>query len=372
MLHLVAQKDRNMKPELSIIIPVYNCEKYIIRCLGSVLRQQDSQKYEIIVVNDGSTDNTATQLNKFAIKYKNINVIHQKNAGVSVARNVGISASRGKYVTFVDGDDMVGINAKAFDKYLVYSCNHHGLISSGTTDIPKKLTAEYFDKGYFVNMLNIARKTDADIVLGGYVGLNFDGGFMGPRLWRDVYDKQHIYKDTPKDKRTAMNAIDLRQSANFALYSRELLDKNKLQFTVNMQLDEDILFGMLAVLYAKKIATAPDVTYFYNRHDGTLSSTNCLSKYDIAYIQRFVVLLNEIAKMPKYESLFAYYTQEYVQYVTRHILLSDNEMHFSTNMYKCKDCECQSCIECPIVNDVLEHCRQSIIKYLSNSNIKVR
>ncbi len=356
-----------MQPELSVIIPVYNCEKYIIRCLGSILRQQDSDKYEIIVVNDGSTDNTAQKLNKFTPKYKNINVIHQKNAGVSVARNVGIATSHGKYVTFVDGDDMVGINAKAFDKNLIYSCNHHGLISSGTTDIPKKLTAKYFDKGYFINMLNIAHKTDADIVLGGYVAIDYEGDFYGPRLWRDVYNKQHIYKEKMQDKQIAMNAIDLRQSANFALYNREMLDKHNLRFVVNMQLDEDILFGMLAVLHAKKIATAPDVTYFYNRHKGTLSSINCLSKYDIAYVQRFTVLLNEIAKMPKYAELFTRYTQEYVQYVMRYGTQSDNEM----NMYKCKKCERQSCVNCPIVNDVLEHCRQSIIKYFSNSNVRV-
>ena len=125
-----------MQPELSIIIPVYNCEKYIIRCLGSILRQQDSDKYEIIVVNDGSTDNTANKLNKFAPKYKNIKVIHQKNAGVSVARNVGISASHGKYVTFVDGDDIVGINAKAFDKHLQDSkCNKkYDVMCVGTGD----------------------------------------------------------------------------------------------------------------------------------------------------------------------------------------------------------------------------------------------
>lgn len=362
-----------MKPELSIIIPVYNCEKYIIRCLGSVLHQQDSDKYEIIVVNDGSTDNTAQKLNKIATKYKNIKVIHQNNAGVSAARNVGIAASHGKYVTFVDGDDMVGVNAKAFDKHLQKydSDSRYDLICSGThTDVPTKLTAEYFDKGYFVNMLNTAYKTQADIVFGGHVGINYEGDFYGPHLWRQVYDEQHIYKEKPKDKRTAMAAIDLRESANFALYSREMLDKNNLRFVVNMQLDEDILFGMLAVLYAEKIATAPEVTYFYNRRPGTLSNMDCLSKYDIAYIQRFTVLLNEIAKMPKYESLFTYYTHEYAKYVTRYIIRSDKDINFPIRMYACKDCKRKTCMKCQTVNDVLEHCKQNIIKYLSNSNVK--
>ncbi len=366
-----------MQPELSIIIPVYNCEKYIIRCLGSILRQQDSDKYEIIVVNDGSTDNTANKLNKFAPKYKNIKVIHQKNAGVSVARNVGISASHGKYVTFVDGDDIVGINAKAFDKHLQDSkCNKkYDVMCVGThKDVPKKLTAEYFDNGYFVNMLNVARKTTADIVLGGHVGIDYEGDFNGPHLWRNVYDAQYVYKDTPQDKQTAIDAVDLRQNANFALYSRAFLDKNNLRFVVNMQLDEDILFGMLAVLHAKKIATAPDVTYFYNRHPGTLSNLDCVSKYDIAYLQRSAVLLNEIAKMPKYDSLFTHYTQEYAKYVERYIVRFDNEIKLPTNMYNCVDCKRTSCkgfIGCRIVDDVLEHCKQNIIKYLSNSNVRM-
>lgn len=366
-----------MQPELSIIIPVYNCEKYIIRCLGSVLRQQDSDKYEIIVVNDGSTDNTAQKLNQFTPKYKNINVIHQKNAGVSAARNVGISASHGKYITFVDADDMVGLNAKAFDKHLQdFKCkNWCDIMCVGThKDVPKKLTAEYFDKGYFVNMLNVAYKTKADIVLGGYVGIDYDGDFNGPHLWRNVYNAQYVYKDTPKDKQIAIKAIDSRQSANFALFSREMLDKNNLRFVVNMQLDEDILFGMLAVLYAQKIATAPDVTYFYNRHSGSLSNMDSLLKYDIAYIQRFAVLLHEIAKMPKYKSLFTQYTQEYAQYVTRYIMRSDREINFPKSMYNCKDCKRTSCtgfVGCRIANDVLEHCRQNIIKYLSNSNVRM-
>ena len=372
-----------MQPELSIIIPVYNCEKYIIRCLGSVLRQQDSDKYEIIVVNDGSTDNTAQKLNQFAPKYKNINVIHQKNAGVSVARNVGISASHGKYITFIDSDDMVGFKAQMFDKHLQNSMcrTRHDLICAGThKDVPKRLTAEYFDNGYFVNMLNVAYKTKADIVLGGYVGIDYEGDFIGPHLWCNVYDTQYVYKDTLQDKQIAIKAIDSRQSANFALYSRDFLDKSSLRFVVNMQLDEDILFGMLAVLYAKKIATAPDVTYFYNRHSGSLSNMDSLLKYDIAYIQRFAVLLNEIAKMPKYESLFTHYTQEYAKYVERYIMRprydiqNDDEITFPNSMYNCADCKRTSCkgfIRCRIVNDVLEHCRQNIIKYLPNSNVRM-
>lgn len=369
-----------MQPELSIIIPVYNCEKYIIRCLGSVLRQQGSDKYEIIVVNDGSTDNTAQKLNKFAKKYKNISVIHQDNMGVSVARNQGIAASRGKYVTFIDGDDMVGIKAKTFDKHLQNSdCNNkHGLVCSGThilSDIPKKFTAEYFDNGYFVNMLNTAHKTKADIVLGGYIGIDYEGDFVGPFLWRNVYDEQHVYKKTEQDKRMFMNTVDIRQSANFALFSREMLDKNNLRFVENMQLDEDILFCMLAGLYAEKVATAPDVTYFYNRHLGTLSNTECVEKYDIAYVQRFAVLLNEIAKMPEYKELFTHYTHEYLRYVSRYIIgnviLETIQTKIPTSMWNCMDCKKTNCKKCPTVNEILEHCRQNIKIYLPNSNVRM-
>jgi len=93
-----------MQPLLSVIIPVYNAEKYIERCLNSVVGQT-YENLEIILVDDGSPDNSGKICDAYAVKYPGIRVIHQQNYGVSTARNNGIDAAAGEYITFVDPDD---------------------------------------------------------------------------------------------------------------------------------------------------------------------------------------------------------------------------------------------------------------------------
>lgn len=95
---------RNRTCKLSVIVPAYNVEKYIDHCLESILRQQVTFDYEVIVVNDGSTDSTPARLEKYK-KNERIHIIHQKNGGLSAARNTGISCSKGEYLCFVDSDD---------------------------------------------------------------------------------------------------------------------------------------------------------------------------------------------------------------------------------------------------------------------------
>lgn len=93
---------------LSIIVPVYNVEKYLPDCLESLLNQGiDEDSYEILCIDDGSTDDCYDILNKYANKHKQIKVFHQENKGVSAARNVGLDNASGKYIAFVDSDDFV-------------------------------------------------------------------------------------------------------------------------------------------------------------------------------------------------------------------------------------------------------------------------
>lgn len=96
------------KPGLvSIIIPVFNCEKYLEKCLRSIV-DQTYRRLQIIVVNDGSTDDSGKIIQEFADNYPNILLINQKNLGVSAARNSGIEKADGEYLLFVDGDDYLG------------------------------------------------------------------------------------------------------------------------------------------------------------------------------------------------------------------------------------------------------------------------
>lgn len=93
--------------KLSIIIPVYNVEKYLGKCLDSCLEQNvDMTAYEIIIINDGSVDNSLEVANLYA-EQPNVNIISQKNSGLSAARNTGLNIARGEYIWFVDSDDWI-------------------------------------------------------------------------------------------------------------------------------------------------------------------------------------------------------------------------------------------------------------------------
>ena len=101
--------------KLSIIIPVYNVEQYIDECLHSVTSQgRTEDDYEIIVVNDGTLDNSMDIVDRYVCQHENISVIHQSNSGLSIARNTGLQHACGEYVWFVDSDDWIAEDALSF------------------------------------------------------------------------------------------------------------------------------------------------------------------------------------------------------------------------------------------------------------------
>lgn len=116
-LSMVSQRPSNMfmpivfkesvSYDISIIVPVYNVEKYLKPCLGSIVTQEFSGKFEVIIVDDGSKDDFGAIADSYGLM-PNVLVIHQVNGGLSAARNAGLRVSRGKYIMFVDSDDMIG------------------------------------------------------------------------------------------------------------------------------------------------------------------------------------------------------------------------------------------------------------------------
>lgn len=101
-----AQTNKSIVPILTVIVPAYNVEQYIDRCIQSIL-EQSYKAIEILIVNDGSTDSTPALCDKWARKDRRVKVIHKSNAGLGAARNTGLAEARGEYVTFVDSDDEV-------------------------------------------------------------------------------------------------------------------------------------------------------------------------------------------------------------------------------------------------------------------------
>ena len=131
---------------ISIIIPVYNTEKYIERCLRSILAQT-YQQFEIIIVDDGSTDGSIEICKKYALKTSKIKIVQIKNSGQSVARNVGIKNASGDYICFVDSDDWIDrlLLEKAVSCFHSYSCDIVKFTSIITSLEQSKLESKDYD-----------------------------------------------------------------------------------------------------------------------------------------------------------------------------------------------------------------------------------
>jgi glycosyltransferase involved in cell wall biosynthesis len=112
-----------MEPLITIIIPLYNTEKYIYDCVLSVI-EQEYKNIEIIVINDGSTDNSVNKIKHFLVEDKRLKIIEIENAGVSNARNVGVNNANGTYIVFIDADDYITKD------YISYMYNLASLSSS--------------------------------------------------------------------------------------------------------------------------------------------------------------------------------------------------------------------------------------------------
>lgn len=139
--------------KLSIIVPVYNVADYLPKCLDSLLAQDLPQnEYEIIVVNDGSTDNSGDIAQQYADKYANITLINQSNQGLSGARNTGIKHANGEYIQFVDSDDYIEKNVLGGlmkqvekDDLDVLRYNYHNINTKGDIFVPFKSGKPYVD-----------------------------------------------------------------------------------------------------------------------------------------------------------------------------------------------------------------------------------
>lgn len=204
-----------MAPKISIVIPVYNAEKYLSGCLDSILAQQYGGELELICVNDGSNDNSAQILQNYAAKNLNIKVISQVNKGAAAARNAGIKAASGKYISFIDADDYIlaglyskfaqEINKEDVDIYMF-----NGQIE--TTE--KKRTSVFFTSSMFKSNI-----TEDDCI--DYKDIaNFFYGNQA--IWNKIYRadflREHnfcmkegcVFEDTLFNFATIINAAKIR------------------------------------------------------------------------------------------------------------------------------------------------------------------
>ena len=171
--------------EFSIIIPIYNCASYIERCLSSLIKQTNFQLCQIILVNDGSTDNSDDLCQQYVNSYVNIQYISQRNSGAWAARYTGLKIATGKYTTFVDSDDYVesGFIEIAHQVLFSESPDLFCYLTSNQTPNNQNLSN--------IEPLNIHHFTsdEAFVTLGTHCGMpyNMHGVFFKTALLQNVY-----------------------------------------------------------------------------------------------------------------------------------------------------------------------------------------
>ena len=124
-----------MSIKISLIIPVYNCEKYLEKCLESVMKQ-DLAGIEVIIINDGSEDNSLEIVEGYKSRFKNISIINQENKGQGAARNLGIKIAKGEYIGFIDADDYIEPNMIS-SMYYTAKDNNCDVVNCGTNIVSK-------------------------------------------------------------------------------------------------------------------------------------------------------------------------------------------------------------------------------------------
>ncbi len=230
-------------PIISCIVPVYNVENYLAYCIDSILKQT-LLNFELILVDDGSTDKSPSICDEYEKKDNRIKVIHKKNGGVSSARNAGLDIAQGDYITFVDSDDWV-------------------------------------DSTYFSTLYKVAMETNADLVICGYkqqVPSNvFDGNSsidikdfccVADELDRILYNKQEFFEVFPQ-MRINQN-ISKTLQCPWARLIKVTKDNTSLRFNENINNGEDYLFNLQLYKNMHTICFIKEMLYYYRYVEGSL------------------------------------------------------------------------------------------------------
>ncbi len=255
----------------SVIIPVYNSEAYLHKCIGSIL-QQDYRDYELILVDDGSTDASRQICEGYAAEHTNIQLICQENSGPSVARNRGIDRARGEYITFVDSDDWV-------------------------------------KPGYF-QILSDAVAQNPDLVFFG--AGHCDGINEIPKAFppADVTGNDRIVGFIADHYRTG----DICSVVSKAC-SRKLLCDETVRFPEGTVVEEDLQFVLLAADKAQSLLSIQDILYCYERRTfGSVTTKYNPQKFDSktrAYREEL-----RIAKKWNQKKLTAIFHDNYLSYIS--------------------------------------------------------
>ncbi len=271
-------RGNEVHPLISVIIPVYNVEKYLARCLDSIIYQAYSN-LEIILVDDGSPDNSGKICDDYAEKDNRVRVIHKENGGVSSARNIGIEVAKGDYITFVDSDD--------------YILDNHFL--------------------QFVK----SEKNSNDMVISSFIVKR------GDVIHRINYD----YRDLVLSKCTNDEEIILFDPSMCYVwnkfYKKNIIDAQHIRFDEGVGFGEDTIFIYTYLKHCKQVRYIEGATYCYEDKEST--ATKRYWEDLLIYLKKEILVYNEFlsvldaTEVVKKEVLGFYSTRFFRLWVNRHI-----------------------------------------------------
>ncbi|MDY3060767.1 glycosyltransferase [Fusobacterium sp.] len=267
------------KDLISVIVPVYNIEKYLPRCIDSIL-DQTYKNWEAIFINDGSTDNSLKILEEYKKRDERIKIIDKKNAGSGAARNDGIETSKGKYIAFLDSDDWYE------EDFLEKLYNNLIENSSDVSMCNPKMTYDNINKNkkintYFFNEIEL-NKTPEKIL----------GILAMPVVWNKLYKK-------------------------------DIIVKNRIKFP-NYSFCEDVEFLYKTFLYANKVSKIEDDLYnYYQRED---SETKKIKEESIEQVYKVIKNIENYVKENFIEKLeiFYQYKIQFLYSISQILLLRTN------------------------------------------------
>ena len=243
-------------PKVSIVVPIYNTENYLVRCLDSICNQT-LLDLEIICINDYSLDNSLNIITEYSLRDMRIKVIDlKKKCGAAVARNIGIKHASGKYIGFVDSDD-------------------------------------YIELDFYEKLFNCADRTKADIVKGANLKLIYPNGNI-------EIDKQNLI--------IANNKLFFWFQFTSCIFRINFLKDNNIFFPKNLLVGEDPVFSFKASLSCKKIEIVDDAQYYYCRRDNSMNSDEFNMEKVVSYAKYIRIMrdliLNANINKNDHKSLF--------------------------------------------------------------------
>lgn len=261
-------------PQLSIIIPAYNVEAFLPQCLDSIF-SQDYAEYEVLCIDDGSTDGTPELLQRYVAEHHNLRVFKQPNQGMSTARNLGLREAKGEYVLFVDSDDWI-----CEGSLVVLSASLNG------EDVVCFNAKKYIEKTEEYNY-NVLPSVDG--VVKGWCYFNKD---------RLIPSEIHF--------------VCIWQRA----YRKAFLEENNLRFAEEIRRAEDDLFTTMVMYYAQTLKVIDDCVYVYRVRDNSITTTVDINRwYDSLKVQDvlvdFFVPLQGIDKSAIYRVLASSYINQF-------------------------------------------------------------